>query len=144
MPKNLLLVLLFACTVGIFYYSWLPDPKLASETYLPVWLSHWSNEHFNLRTAVPFVGLGFLLEIRGATSAHNKTTTAKRLTLLFHTVLAAIIVSLAEAGQYGILNRHPDGMDMLFGILGSVSGALVYYIGAALWKAKSKHFFFDF
>lgn len=142
MPKNLLLVLLFACTVGIFYYSWLPDPKLASETYLPVWLSHWSNEHFNLRTAVPFVGLGFLLEIRGSTSTHNKTTTAKLLTLLYHTLLAALIVSLAEAGQYGILNRHPDGMDILFGILGSISGALVFHTGTALRKTKSKHYFF--
>jgi hypothetical protein len=69
MPKKMLLVLLLSCTVGIFYYSWLPDPKLASETYLPAWLLDWSNLHFNLRTAIPFIGFGFLLEMWGATSS---------------------------------------------------------------------------
>ena len=138
----MLLVLLFACTVGIFYYSWLPDPKLASETYLPLWLRHWSNVHFNLRTAVPFVGIGFLLEMWGANPVPKKNTKAKMLRLLLHTVFAAFIVSLAEAGQYGLLNRHPDGMDILFGILGSVSGASVYYIGAIFRKTKSQDYFF--
>jgi hypothetical protein len=136
MPKKMLLILLLACTVGIFYYSWLPDPKLASETYLPVWLRNWSNLHFNLRTAIPFLGIGFLFEMWGANPVPKKNTKAKVLGLLLHTVLAALIVSLAEVGQYGILNRHPDGMDILFGILGSVSGALVYHIMGALKKQR--------
>ena len=134
MPKKLLLLLIITCTVGIFYYSWLPDPKLTSETYLPVWLRNWSNLHFNLRTAIPFLGIGFLFEMWGANPVPKKNTKAKVLGLLLHTVLAALIVSVAEVGQYGLLNRHPDGMDILFGILGSVSGAVVYHIVGALKK----------
>ena len=128
--------MLLACTAAVFYYSWLPDPKLASETYLPTWLRNWSNLHFNLRTAIPFVGIGILLEMWGATPGQKKTTKAKVLRLLFHIGIAAIIVSVAEVGQYGILNRHPDGMDILFGILGSVSGAFLYHIGIGFSKTK--------
>jgi hypothetical protein len=134
MSKKLLLILLLACTATVFYYSWLPDPKLTSETYLPVWLRNWSNLHFNLRTAIPFLGIGFLFEMWGANPVPKKNTKAKVLGLLLHTVLAALIVSVAEVGQYGLLNRHPDGMDILFGILGSVSGAVVYHIVGALKK----------
>ncbi len=136
MPKKLLLILLITCTVGIFYYSWVPDPKLASETYLPAWLLNWSNLHFNLRTAIPFLGIGFLLEVWGSIPPQKKTPKAKVFALLFHTILAALIVSVAEVGQYGLLNRHPDSMDILFGILGSVSGALVYHIMGALKKQR--------
>ena len=144
MPKKLILFLLLACTVGIFYYSWLPDPKLASETYLPAWLRNWSNLHFNLRTAIPFIGLGYLLEILGATLGQKKTTKAKMLTALFHIAIAAVIVTTAELGQYGILNRHPDSMDILYGILGSVLGALVYHIRANLRKSKRRGCFLGF
>jgi hypothetical protein len=33
-----------------------------SSPYFPLWLRDWSNEYFNLRTAVPFVIWVFLLE----------------------------------------------------------------------------------
>jgi glycopeptide antibiotics resistance protein len=137
MPKKLLLILLLVCTAAVFYYSWLPDPKLASETYLPAWLLNWSNLHFNLRTAIPFVGIGFFLEMWGTTPDPKKKTKAKVIRSLFHTVLAAIIVSVAEVGQYFILNRHPDSMDILFGVLGSVFGVFVYHIGVLLRKTKT-------
>ena len=126
----------FLCVLVIFYYSWLPYPKLASETYLPAWLLDWSNLHFNLRTAFPFIGVGFLLEMLGATSGQKKNAKVKVLMSLYPIVLAAIIVSIAEVGQYFIVNRHPDSMDILFGILGSVLGAFVYHIGVLLRKTK--------
>lgn len=126
MRKKMLLVMLLSCTFGIFYYSWLPDPKLASETYLPAWLLDWSNLHFNLRTAIPFIGFGFLLEMWGATSSQMKNTKEKVLGSLFHILLAAVIVSLAELGQCFIIKRIPDSMDILYGILGSVLGSVLY------------------
>ena len=126
MPKKMLLVLLLSCTLSIFYYSWLPDPKLASETYLPAWLLDWSNLHFNLRTAIPFIGFGFLLEMWGATSSKKKNTKEKFLRSFFHILLAAVIVSLAELGQCFIIKRIPDSMDILYGILGSVLGSVLY------------------
>jgi len=136
MLKKLLLVLLLSCTVGIFYYSWLPDPKLASETYLPAWLLQWSNLHFNLRTAIPFIGFGFLLEMWGGISGQKKNTKEKVLRALFHIALAAVIVTLAELGQYFILNRHPDSMDILYGILGSVLGCLLFVLFTILIESN--------
>ena len=72
----------------------------------------------------------------GANPAPQKNTKAKVIRSLFHTVLAALIVSVAEVGQYFILNRHPDSIDILFGVLGSVSGALVCHIMGALKKQR--------
>jgi glycopeptide antibiotics resistance protein len=128
MQKKMLLVLLFICIFGIFYYSWLPDPKLASETYLPKWLINWSNHYFNLRTAIPFLGFGFLMEMWRATPNQKKTTMTKVLKVLTHTALGAIIVSIAEGGQYLLIHRHPDSLDLLYGILGSILGSLLYYV----------------
>ena len=62
--KKLLFILTLALIIGIFYFSWLPDSTLTSERYLPIWLLNWSNEYVNLRTAVPFVVIGVVLEAR--------------------------------------------------------------------------------
>ena len=132
----MLLVLLLSCTLGIFYYSWLPDPKLASETYLPAWLLDWSNLHFNLRTAIPFIGFGFLLEMWGATSSQKKNTKEKVLGSLFNILLAAVIVILAELGQCFVIKRIPDSMDILYGILGSVLGCLLFVLFTILIKSN--------
>jgi hypothetical protein len=55
--------MLFFLILSVFYFSWLPSPDLGKESYLPLWLSVWGNYYYNLRTAVPFVGIGFLMEV---------------------------------------------------------------------------------
>ena len=60
--KSFLFLLVVACTIAVFYFSWLPNPDLGTETYLPFGLLEKSNYYYNLRTAVPFVAIGFLLE----------------------------------------------------------------------------------
>ena len=59
--KRVLFVFLFVIAV-VFYFSWLPDPSFKNETYLPRWLLKWSDHYYNLRTAIPFLAVGFLLE----------------------------------------------------------------------------------
>jgi glycopeptide antibiotics resistance protein len=124
------LVLLLIIILAILYFSWIPDSHLISESYLPLWLRGWSNEYFNLRTAVPFVAFGFLLG-----SCNLKKSTFKKRKFKFsvwcrHSIAALVVVCLAEVGQFFVLNRHPDLMDVLFGILGSQFGFLLYHIFA--------------
>jgi glycopeptide antibiotics resistance protein len=125
-----IVVLLILISVGIFYFSWIPDSNLKSESYLPLWLLNWSNYYFNLRTAVPFVALGFLLD-----AYYSKKSTLKkrkvRFSIWFRNSIAAVVVAFfAEGGQFFVLNRHPDLMDVLFGVAGSQLGFLLYYIYA--------------
>jgi glycopeptide antibiotics resistance protein len=125
-----IVVLLILIGMGIFYFSWIPDSNLKSESYLPLWLLNWSNYYFNLRTAVPFVVFGFLLDAYNSKKSTRKKRKV-RFSIWFRNSIAAVVVAfLAEGGQFFVLNRHPDLMDVLFGFLGSQLGFLLYYIYA--------------
>jgi glycopeptide antibiotics resistance protein len=135
--KSFLLLVLAICVFGVFYFSWLPKPDLCTETYLPSWLRNWSNYYYNLRTAVPFVAIGFLLEVARGRNSRTGTST-KRYRLFFqNTGIAAVVVCIAEGGQFLLKNRSPDWMDVFFGIVGNVIGSLLYYILQILMKFKS-------
>lgn len=136
--KTILLVLVVACISAVFYFSWLPDPNLGTETYLPKWLLNWSNTNYNLRTAVPFFILGFLLAMRSSQKIYiGKINSSLRL-FIQNTALSAAVVCIAEGGQFLNHNRNPDFMDIFFGILGSGIGSLGYYMIKYLIKTKDK------
>jgi glycopeptide antibiotics resistance protein len=125
--KSFIIIFLMVCVGGIFYYSWIHNPGLETETYLPLWIRKWSNKYYNLRTAVPFVVLGYLLEVWEKLS--NPSGTVNKFPFRLKTLLiAALVVGLAEGGQFFIATRQPDFMDVFFGILGSVFGCLVYHL----------------
>lgn len=123
--KIVLLILLFIIGI-VFYFSWLPDPSLKSETYLPNWLLRWSNQYYNLRTAVPFVAVGFLLEAYAHFKTSHQIAHGKKLNFIQNIGIAAIIVCIAEGGQFMIHKRSPDMMDVFYGITGSIVGAIGY------------------
>jgi glycopeptide antibiotics resistance protein len=126
--KIILFVLVLACISTVFYFSWLPSPDLGTETYIPSWLCDWSNYYYNLRTAVPFVAIGFLLEM--ASRIKNPISPFSNSPPFFiqNISISAAVVCIAEGGQFFIQNRNPDGMDVFFGILGSGIGSLGYCI----------------
>lgn len=124
--KSLVLAFL-VCVVVILYYSWLPDARFEKETYLPLWLRNWSNYYFNLRTAIPFTALGFLLEAWVSIPERLFTLKSSSPFRIRNTFIAAVIVCLAEGGQFFVLNRHPDSLDIAFGIMGSTCGSIIYY-----------------
>ncbi len=127
--KPFLFLLLIGCITSILYFSWLPDPDFGTEGYLPMWIRNWSNHYYNLRTAVPFVGLGFLLEMwTGKKQLETKKKYQVRV-FIQNLGVSAVVVCLAEGGQFLVQNRSPDFMDVFFGILGSMIGSLVYYFG---------------
>jgi glycopeptide antibiotics resistance protein len=122
------IILFSVITASILYFSWIPDPSLTSETYLPLWLLNWSNSYFNLRTAVPFVGFGFLLEALLSEKNKSKKSKNKFSSWFKNGCIATAVICLAAVGQFFILNRHPDIMDVLFGVLGSQVGFFVSHL----------------
>ncbi|OXA74389.1 hypothetical protein B0A67_01010 [Flavobacterium aquidurense] len=125
--KSTIIIFLLVCTGSIFYYSWIHNPGLETETYLPLWIRKWSNEYYNLRTAVPFVVLGYLLEVwqrlSNAAGAANQSPFR-----LKNFIIIAVVVCLAEGGQFFIATRQPDFMDVFFGISGGIFGCFVYHL----------------
>lgn len=136
MFNKIVLLLLFIVIGIVFYFSWLSDPSLSSETYIPRWILNWSNHYYNLRTAVPFLAVGFLLETYSQHKSLTEVNYNRNLNFIQNIVIAAIIVCIAEAGQFVIKRRNPDLMDIFYGILGSLIGALSYNLFKKIRNAK--------
>lgn len=103
---------------SVFYFSWLPSPRLALSGVLPDWLSRWtdSNIYMNIRTAVPFVLLGLL---GGLWVVYTKQPWYFWILVWLGLVF---IVMLAEAGQLFLPLRHFDWGDVLWGASGALAG----------------------
>lgn len=126
MSKNRVLIVFIFVIVAVLYFSWLPDPSFKNETYLPNWVLKWSEHYYNLRTAIPFLAVGFLLEAYTQDKSSNQIKYRKNYNFIQNIGIAIIIVCIAEGGQFLIRKRNPDLMDVFYGILGSLVGALVY------------------
>ena len=100
----------------VFLLSWLPSPDIGDALPFPAWLRKWTNDNMNLRTAVPFLFLGWIAELF---LSKKKAGNAARLWTL---VLLVSIVSIAEIGQLWLPKRHFDWGDIGYGIAGSLLG----------------------
>ncbi|OXA88969.1 VanZ like family protein [Flavobacterium hercynium] len=130
-----MLALLLVISI-VFYFSWIPDSSLRSETYLPNWLLQWSNRYYNLRTAVPFVAVGFLLEAYSDFRNSNRAEKHKKINFIQNISVAALIICIAEAGQFIVIRRSPTLIDVFFGIAGSIVGLIGYNLLKKIRNAK--------
>ncbi|MBX9808082.1 MAG: VanZ family protein [Flavobacteriaceae bacterium] len=128
MSKKRILIILLFVIAAVFYYSWLPDSSFSNETYLPIWLLNWSNHYYNLRTAIPFLAVGFLLEAYTQQMGSYEIDYNANLNFIQNLGIATVIACIAEAGQFLFQNRNPDLKDVFYGILGSIVGGLGYYL----------------
>jgi len=106
----------------IFYFSWVPDPAMQDQKWLPRWLRTWADRYDQLRTAVPLVPLGF---IGGLYLAWRRSPLPHWL-LLWCTL--SNLVLLAELGQVLLPRRRFDLMDVFWGSAGAAVG-----VGSAGW-----------
>ena len=126
MSKKRVLFIFVFVIAAVFYFSWLPDPRFKNATYLPSWLLKWSDHYYNLRTAVPFLAVGFLLEAYSRQKSSNEINYSKNLNFIKNLGIATIIIFIAEGAQFLIRKRNPDLMDVFYGILGSLIGAFIF------------------
>ena len=125
--KVISILILVYCIVCVFYFSWLPNPSFENQSYLPRWLVHWADVYVQLRTAIPFLPIGFLCQYLFKPFS-------------FFTFkgfwLALIVLALAEAGQFFLPYRHPDWMDVFFGMAGVLVGMFGYYMFSNVFRRK--------
>lgn len=136
MSKKIILIILFFVIGAVFYFSWLSDPSLESETYIPEIILDWSNEYYNLRTAVPFVVLDFLLEAYSNRKNSYYANPNKTMSFMQNIGVSAMIAFIAEGGQFLVQSRNPDMMDVYFALIGSLIGGFVYNLLSILMNFK--------
>ncbi|NML66600.1 VanZ family protein [Hymenobacter sp. RP-2-7] len=113
----------------VLYLSWQSHPKMATDWFIPAWVASWADKQQNdtLRTAVPFVALGWLL---GGWLAFKNSPW--RQWLLAWAGLVAL-VSTAEVGQLFRADRSFDLKDIGWGAAGALLGLGTV---AALWGLR--------
>jgi glycopeptide antibiotics resistance protein len=118
---RLVLLVFFLLTgiIAVFYFSWLPQPDFRTVSFIPGWLARWSNTHDTLRTAVPFIFLGFFSGL--ALVDLNKP----RIWWLFTWFAFVLIAIIAETGQLFLALRVFDWRDIVWGCAGALCGLLV-------------------
>jgi VanZ family protein len=128
-------LLLFAGVFAVFFFSWLPDPLLSKYDLLPDWLARWTDapENDTIRTAVPFVGLGFI------TGSYLSATDKDWRWWLNGWTGLALIALIAEAGQLTLPHRNFDWNDVAWGTIGSLTGLLLAGSGFAIAKVVMKN-----
>ena len=125
--QKLLFVVISLSVAMVFYFSWLPDPTFKTEEYIPLWLQQWSSTNYNLRTAIPFVFLAFIIELFFLLRLKETRFSARFQTSVATVCSCIFIVCFAEAGQYFTATRTPDVMDVFFGLFGSAIGMGLFY-----------------
>ena len=126
---------LLAGTIIIFILSWLPDPVLGKYGFLPGWLAHWTDAgaNDNLRTAVPFLFLGFF------TGGWLLLTKKEWRWWLIALVGLVSIAFIAEAGQLTLPRRNFDWGDVAWGTMGTLSGLGVAAVSYHVIRFVAKH-----
>ena len=126
--------------IGIFvviFMSWKTTPYLKEVEFVPSWLSRWGDlpQNNQIRTAVPFMGLGFLC---GIYLRFSKRTFFSYWAMAWLGLI--MIVCIAELGQYYIPSRQLDFMDVFWGMVGSGFGlGLAFFVMQALLFFKSHY-----
>ena len=75
---------------------------------------------------MPFFFIGVVLEIKS--SNYNHSVTQKIKLSVKNLLISLALVCLAEIGQFFIVHRSPDLMDVFYGFLGSFLGALAFHL----------------
>jgi len=117
-PIVILSVVAVLLVIAIFYFSWIPDPAMRDQKWLPHWLRIWADRYNQLRTAVPLVPLGF---IGGLYLAWRRSPLPQWLMLWGG--LSGLVL-LAELGQIVLPRRRFDLMDVFWGSIGAAVGVV--------------------
>jgi hypothetical protein len=119
MLKNILFYALALVGAGlVLYLSWRTHPRMEEVGFIPDWVSAWADERRNdtLRTAVPFVALGWL--VGGWLWMHGRPWRQ----WLWAWAALVVLVIVAEIGQVFMPERSFDLADIGWGAAGALLG----------------------
>lgn len=111
---GLLMVLILAA-------SWAPDSRMAALRWVPDCIARLADRDPNLRTAVPFIPLAFLL-VRGCARSNLKWP------LAWAVGVSAVCLGLSEFGQVFLPLRTADAKDLLWGGVGIAVGTVLAWV----------------
>ncbi len=101
--------------------SWAPDSRMTELRWMPEWLARLADRDPNIRTAVPFIPLAFLL-MRGFARCGLKWP------LAWAVGVSGACLGLSELGQLFLPLRTADVMDLLWGGMGILVGAVAAWV----------------
>lgn len=122
----------------VLYLSWRAHPRMEDVGFIPGWVSAWADERRNdtLRTAVPFVALGWLV---GGWLAVQRRPWRH---WLWAWAALVLLVSVAEIGQLFQDERSFDLADIGWGAAGALLGlgtvAALYGLYLALGRGTMR------
>ena len=113
--------------VMVLRLSWAPASQMSLVAWVPGWIGELADQDPNMRTAVPFIPLAFLLgySMSGLEGKHG---------LVLSGLLCLACLLIAELGQVFLPDRTADWEDLLWGSFGILVGTLI----ANLIRGKSK------
>lgn len=102
----------------IMVASWAPQSQMTKLSWIPGWVAHLADREPNIRTAVPFIPLAFLL-------FHGLVVRRAYHPLVGSVVTCTLLLFLAELGQDFLPHRTADVKDLMWGAAGIVLGIVL-------------------
>ncbi len=109
----------------ILVASWSPDSRMAAQPWLPGWAAEWADRDPNIRTAIPFIPLAFLLTLGFAWQGCKWP-------VLGTVLVCGLCLGLAEVGQVYLPARTADAADLIWGAAGISAGLVLAWV--MRWK----------
>jgi glycopeptide antibiotics resistance protein len=91
--------------------SWAPESQMTKLSWIPGWIANLADREPNIRTAIPFIPLAFLL-FRGLSARRVKRP------LIGALMTCTLLLFLAELGQNFLPHRTADVKDLMWGGVG--------------------------
>lgn len=115
---RILYLFLFLGVAFVLYLSWQPHYDFRHLWFMPAWLTRWTDNHANgnIRTAVPFVFMGFA----GGILPTSHPRPFYRWFIIWLILVGVVVV--AEAGQLLIPTRFFSFEDIGWGAVGAFVG----------------------
>lgn len=115
---------LAAILIGlILVASWAPDSRMTQLRWLPGWLGDLADRDPNLRTAIPFIPLAFLL-------VHGFGSHGARRSLAISIMICGLCLGASEFGQSFLPHRTADATDLIWGSIGILIGAGIAWVSS--------------
>ena len=122
--KYLGIALFVFITGSILYFSWVPNSHLSSLSWMPNWITSWTDkeENSNIRTSIPMYLWGFFacyifkIEKNGIQK------------IVVFSICGFTLLLIAEGVQRFLPNRIPDWGDVFWGCIGLFLGILSFVL----------------